>query len=400
MTKVLEGVRVLDFGRFIAAPYCGMILADMGAEVIRIDRPKGEEDRSVGLKASNGENLSYPSYARNKRGLTLDLLSKDNRAAKDVLKDLLEVSDVFLHNFSPGAIKRFNLQYADIRAIKEDIIYAGISCYGSEGPYSDRVGFDQIAQFFSGAAAITGFGNNPPTRSALPWVDYSTALCTTIGILLALRHRDATGVGQQVDCALLQTATSFMAPMIAEAEVLGKERPRIGNRSPYMGPTDLYECTDGYVYIATTMEGMWRRLMRLIAKPELIDDPDCATDLKRFENRERIDKHVADWMKEHRVEEVVTIMEENRIPCGVYQSSKDVASDPHIQERNMLEYCDLGHPGLENVPICGVPVGLSETPGTVETRAPRIGEHNDHYYGELLGYDNAKIESLREAGVI
>ena len=152
MTKVLEGIRVLDFGRFIAAPYCGMILADMGAEVIRIDRPGGEEDRTVGLKAPNGENLAYPSYARNKKCISLNVLLKD--APRDVLEDLVRISDVFLHNFSPGAIKAFALTYDDIKAIKPDIIYTGISCYGATGPYADRVGFDQIAQVFSGAAAL------------------------------------------------------------------------------------------------------------------------------------------------------------------------------------------------------------------------------------------------------
>lgn len=400
MAKVLEGLRVLDFGRFIAAPYCGMILGDMGAEVIRVDRPKGEEDRTVGLKASNGENMSYPSYARNKRGISMNLLTRDDNGARGVLEDLVKVSDVFLHNFSPGAVKRFNLGYDDIRAIKPDIIYAGISCYGSDGPYADRVGFDQIAQFFSGAAAITGFDNNPPTRSAVPWVDFSTGLCTVIGILLALRHRDATGEGQRIDNALLQTATSFMAPMIAEAEVLGKERPRIGNRAAYMGPTDLYECKDGYVYISTTMQGMWIRLMKLIGKEELIDDPDCATDLLRFKNRERIDPLVAEWMARHTSDEIVATMDENRIPCGVYRSSAEVASDPHVKHRRMLEYIDLEHPGLENVPICGIPIRLSKTPGSVETRAPRIGEHNDHYYRELLGYAEDKIAALKEAGAI
>lgn len=400
MTKVLEGIRVLDFGRFIAAPYCGMILADMGAEVIRVDRPGGEEDRRFGLKGPNGENMSYPSFARNKKAITLNLFKKDGTESRGVLEDLVKVSDVLLHNFSPGALKAFKLNYKDIRAMKPDIIYAGVSCYGADGPYADRVGFDQIAQFFSGAAQISGFEDNPPTRSSVPFVDYSTALCTTIGILLALRHRDATGQGQQVDCALVQTAMSFMAPPIAEAMVLGKERPRTANRAPYVGPTDLYECADGYVYIATLMEGMWRALMKVIGQEALIDDPRTATDELRFENRDVIDPHVAAWMKARTVEEVVVIMEENRIPCGVNHTTAEVASDPHVQARDMLEYSDLEYPGLENVPICGIPIRLSETPGSVETRAPRVGEHNDHYYRELLGYDEAKIAALRESGTV
>lgn len=398
MTKVLEGIRVLDFGRFIAAPYCGMLLADMGAEVIRVDRPGGEEDRRVGLLAPNGENMSFPSYGRNKKGITFNVFSKNS--PRGVLEDLVRVSDVFLHNFSPGAIKAFRLTYEDIRAIKPEIIYTGISCYGSTGPYADRTGFDQIAQTFSGASAITGFAHEPPMRSGVPWVDYSTALCATVGTLLALRHRDATGEGQAVDCALLQTAISFMGPFIAEAEVLGRERPRMGNRSPYIGPTDLYECKDGYVYIASTMESMWRKLMKIIGQEQFLSDPDFDTDMKRFENRDRVDPLVAEWIEGHTVEEVVAIMDEARIPCGVYHSTKEVASDPHVQARAMLEICDLGHPGLEAVPISGIPIKLSVTPGSVEHRAPRVGEHNIRYYRDLLGYDDARIAQLAEAGII
>lgn len=398
MTKVMEGVRVLDFGRFIAAPYCGMILADMGAEVIRIDRPGGEEDRTVGLKASNGENLSYPSYARNKKCISLNVLSKD--APREILEDLVRASDVFLHNFSPGAIKAFGLTYEDIKAIKPDIIYTGISCYGSTGPYADRVGFDQIAQTFSGAASLNGYEGDIPLRASLPWVDYSTGLCATIGTLLALRHRDATGQGQMVDCALLQTAMSFIAPMVAEAEVLGKERPRIGNRSAYVGPTDLYECSDGYVYIATTMEGMWRRLMKIIGHEELIGHPDFVTDIDRFDHRENVDPFVVDWMKTHTVEEVVAIMDENRIPCGVYHSTANVSADPHVQARKMLEYMNLGVAGLENVPICGIPIRLSETPGDIREQAPAVGQHNDYFYKEILGYNEEKIAAFRAGGFI
>ncbi|MFP6584723.1 MAG: CoA transferase [Candidatus Hydrogenedentota bacterium] len=397
-TKVLEGVRVLDFGRFIAAPYCGMILADMGAEVIRIDRPGGEEDRTVGLKSPNGENLSYPSYARNKKGVSLNVLSKD--ADRGVLEDLVKKCDVFLHNFSPGAIKAFGLTYEDIKAIKPDIIYTGISCYGATGPYADRSGFDQIAQTFSGAAALTGYEGDPPLRSGLPWVDYSTGLCATVGTLLALRHRDATGEGQMVDCALLQTAMSFIAPMVAEANVLGREKPRIGNRSAYFGPTDLYKCSDGYVYIATTMEGMWRRLMKIIGREDFVGKEGFVTDIERFENREQVDPLVTDWMKGHTVDEVTTIMDDNRIPCGIYHSTAEVAADPHVQARKMLEYMDLGVPGLENVPLCGIPIQLSETPGSVREQAPAVGQHNDEFYRDLLGYNDERLAELRESGTI
>jgi crotonobetainyl-CoA:carnitine CoA-transferase CaiB-like acyl-CoA transferase len=247
---------------------------------------------------------------------------------------------------------------------------------------------------------MSGFPENPPTRAGLTWVDFSTALCTTIGILLALRHKDATGEGQQVDCALLQTAVSFTAPFIAEAEILGRERPRIGNRTPYYGPTDLYKCTDGYVYIATTMEGMWRRLMKIIGKEEFLENPDYAKDLDRFERRDEIDPFVAEWMAAHSVEEVEKIMDENRIPVGRYNSTAEVSSDPQVQYRRMIEYCDLEHPGLENVPICGIPIGLSKTPGTIERRAPKLGEHTDYYLRDVLGYDDETITKLTESGAV
>ncbi len=231
-------------------------------------------------------------------------------------------------------------------------------------------------------------------------MDYSTGLLGALGTVLALRHRDATGEGQAVDCALLQTAVSYTSPMIAEALVTGRERPRIGNRAPYLGPTDLYRCRDGYVYISTVTEGMWRALMKLIGQEALLEDPALGTDELRFEHRERVDPLVESWMSEHSVAQVVDAMEKARIPCGVYHSTAEVHTDPHVQARRMLEWVDLEEPGMENVPVSGVPIRLSATPGTVEHRAPRVGEHNDYVYREVLGYPEERIRALRAEGFI
>ena len=396
--RPLDGVRVLDFGRFIAAPYCGMMLADMGAEVLRVDRPGGEEDRSYGRTGPSGSNFVFPNFGRNKRGITLDVLRRD--APREVLSDLVARCDVFLHNFSPSAVRAFGLGYDDIRAMREDVVYAGISCYGSTGPYAMRSGFDQIAQVMSGACALTGYEHEPPMRSAVPWVDYSTGLLAAFGTVLALRHRDATGEGQEVDCALLQTAVSYTSPMIAEALVTGRERPRIANRMPYVGPTDLYRCRDGWVYIATVTDGMWKSLMDLIGRPELAAVPAHATDEGRFEARAEIDPHVEAWMAGREVAEVVAAMEGARIPCGVYRSTAEVHADPHVRARAMLEWVDMEEPGMERVPVSGVPVKLSASPGEVRHRAPRAGEHNDECYRDLLGYSPERIEALRTAGFI
>ena len=396
--RPLDGVRVLDFGRFIAAPYCGMMLADMGAEVLRVDRPGGEEDRSYGRTGPSGSNFVFPNFGRNKKGITLDVLRRD--APRDVLSELVARCDVVLHNFSPSAVRAFGLGYGDIRAMREDVIYAGISCYGSTGPYAMRSGFDQIAQVMSGACALTGYEHDPPMRSAVPWVDYSTGLLAALGIVLALRHRDATGEGQEVDCALLQTAVSYTSPMIAEALVSGRERPRIANRMPYVGPTDLYRCRDGWVYIATVTDGMWKNLMDLIGRPELAEVPAHATDEGRFEARAEIDCHVEAWMAERAVSEVVAAMEGARIPCGVYRTTAEVHEDPHVEARAMLEWLDMEEPGMERVPVSGVPVKLSASPGEVRHRAPRPGEHNEECYRGLLGYSPERVGGLRAAGFI
>lgn len=400
MKKVLEDIRVLDFGRFIAGPYCGMILADMGAEVIRIDRPGGEEDRTIGLIGPNGQNVSYPSYARNKKGITLNLMDKNDEKSRKVLADLVKISDVVLYNFSPYAAKIMGLTYEELSAIKPDIIVTAISCFGSDGPYANRVGFDFMAQAMSGAMALGGFPGLPPQRSHLPFADFSTALCATTGTLLALRHRDQTGEGQMVDLALLQTAVSFTAPQIAEAETLGRLRPRVGNRAPYLGPSDLYKCKDGYVFIATIMDSLWRRLAKAIGQEQLIDDPDLHNDLQRFENRDKIDPLVAEWTAQRTTDEVIAAMEDARIPCAKYLELDEVSKDPHVQARNMIEYIDMEEPGLENLPICGIPIKLSKTPGSVETRAPRVGEHNDDIYGDLLGYGASFIAELKDGDVI
>src|SRR5215467_8818721 len=263
----LTGIRVLDLGRYVAAPYCGVVLADLGAEVIRVERPRGEEDRYLGLRAVNGETFVFASLARGKKAITLDLRQVER--ARPVLRDLVAHADVFVHNFGPVAAGALGLSYDDIRSMTPAVIYVGISFAGSDGPHANRTGFDMMAQMGSGAAAVTGFEGEPPLRAGVPWVDYSTGLSAVIGVLAALRQRDATGEGQVVDCALLQTALSFTAPIIAEAVAGGRERPRLGNQTAYTAPSNLYRCRDGHVYVAAVTSSAWRSLAATIGHPEL-----------------------------------------------------------------------------------------------------------------------------------
>ena len=398
MKRILEDIMVLDFSRFIAGPYCGMILADMGAKVIRIDRPGGEEDRTIGLVGLDGQNLLYPSYARNKKGITLNLMNNDR--GREILKDLVKRSDVVIHSFGPDAAKLMGLTYEELKSIKPAIILTAITCYGSDGPYSNRIGFDPIAQAMSGSMALGGYPDKPPIRSFMNPIDYGTGLCAALGTVMALRYRDRTGKGQFVDLALLQTAVSYVAPQIAEAEVLGQLRPIIGNRAAYVGPADLYRCKDGWVFIATVMNSLWQRLAKVIGHEELLDDPELFNDYQRYEQRDRIDPLIAEWVAERTMDEVQKKMEEVRIPCGPYLGLDEVSKDPHIRARRMIEYTDLEKPGLEKVPVCGIPIKFSETPGRIETRAPQVGEHNDEIYRGLLGYSREQIKNLVAQGVI
>lgn len=398
MKRVLDDIRVLDFSRFIAGPYCGMLLADMGAEVIRIDRPGGEEDRTVGLTGPNGQNLMYPSYARNKKGVTLNFFDKDN--GRDILTDLVMQSDVVLHSFSPEAARQAGLTYEDLIKINPGIIVTAISCFGSTGPYANRTGFDPIAQAMSGAMKLGGFPDKPPVRAFINPLDHGTGLTAAFGTMVALRHRDQTGDGQLVDLSLFQTALTYVIPMIAEAEILGKARPIIGNRGAYMGPTDLYRCKDGHVFIAVIMNSLWRRMARIIGHDELIDDPALQTDFQRYEHRARIDPLVADWVAGHTVAEVLEKLEKARIPCGPLRSLNDVLDDPHIRSEDMIEYVDMEEPGLGKIPTSGIQARLSKTPGCVTSRAPRVGEHNKEIYQGLLGYSTVSLDDYKKKGMI
>ncbi len=398
MKKVLEDIRVLDFSRFVAGPYCGMLLADMGAEVIRIDRPGGEEDRTYGLTAGNNENLIFACYARNKKGITLNLFG--DHQVREILADLVKKSDVVLHSFPPDAAKAAGLTYESLAATNPGIIVTAISSFGITGPYANKGGFDFIVQAMSGAMKIGGFPDKPPVRAFMNPMDHGTGAVAAFGTLAALRHRDQTGEGQLVDLSLFQTALTYVMPMIAEAEVLGRVRPVIGNRSAYLGPTDLYACRDGYVFIASVMNSLWRRLARLIGHEELIDDPHLQTDMARYEHRDRIDPLVAEWMAGHTVAEAMEKLEKARIPCGPLRGTDEVLNDPHIQSEKMVEYVDMEVPGLAKVPMTGISAKLSKTPGDIRLRPPRVGEHNREIYQGLLGYPTEVLSSLKGKGLI
>jgi crotonobetainyl-CoA:carnitine CoA-transferase CaiB-like acyl-CoA transferase len=394
MPGPLNGIRVIDFGRFIAGPYCAMLLADMGADVIRVERREGGEDRFVGPITETGEGGMFLSINRNKRGITLE---PRNAMAPRVIQRLVAGADIVIVNLPFEVMKRLGLDYDSLRAIKDDIILVMASAFGPDGPYSGRVGFDAVAQTMSGAAGLTGFPDIP-VRSIVSFEDYGTALHGAFGAMLALYERQKTGRGQLIDVSLLATGVTFMTPLLAERAVTGVVRAQQGNTSYYTAPSDIYRVRDGWIVVPTIGEPMFRRWARLVGREDFIGDPRFRDDLSRADNHKAINDAMSQWCARHTREGATRALEQARIPCGPVYSLDEVLRDPQVQARELMEYVDF--PGAPRpVPVANTPVRLSETPGSVRRRAPRLGEHTDEVLREL-GFSAVEIDSLREAGAV
>ena len=390
----LAGIRVIDFGRFIAGPYCGMLLADMGADVIRVDRRQGSEDRYVAPITKSGEGGGFLSLNRNKRSLTLDT-SKPQSA--EIIRRLVKSADIVIANLPIDVLKKMALDYDSLRAVKPDIIFARISTFGPDGPYASRVGFDTVAQAMSGAMSLTGFPG-PPVRTIVPFADYGTALHTAFGIMVALRHRDQTGEGQIVDGSLLATGITFTQGLLAEKHVLGVDRQQAGNASFYAAPADTYQTQDGWIVVSVIGPEMFARWTRLVGREDLLNDPNFADDLARANHRAMITEIMTGWLATRSTAAAISALEAARIPSGPVLKLQQVLDDPQVKARELLRYVE--YPGAAKpVPLADTAVRLSATPGAITRRAPLLGEHTSQVLLEV-GYSPDEITVLREAGVI
>lgn len=396
MDKVLKGIRVLDFSRWFAGPYAATLLSEMGAEVIRIERPGGEEERRFGPFAPNGESVLTLVTARNRRGVTLNL---GTEKGKDMARQMVGKSDVVLHSYVSGSEEERMLSFDSLKQIKPSIIVAKVSGFGSTGPYAQRPCFDTIAQALSGAMSFTGFPETAPTRSGYAWVDFSTGCHTALGIMYALYHREKTGEGQMVDVALMDVAVSCVAGLAVAAEytLAGMIRERLGNHS-YYNFTDCFLAKDGWVMIGCASNPIWRRFLRAIGREELKEDPRFIDDLSRWQNRAFIQDMVNDWIKDKSVEDVEGILNKTRVPCARVNNVAQMVEDPQVAAREMLVEKDC--PGIGGIPMPGVVVKMSGAPGSVDMRGPLVGEHNDEVYGSLLGLSADQLALLKAEGVV
>lgn len=390
----LAGIRVLDFGRYIAGPYCAALLADFGADVIRIERIGGNEDRFPVPVAEDGSGAGFLQMNRNKRSLALSLGSDQGR---EIVRRLVATADIVVANMPADALARTGLDLATLAAIKPDIILVAASAFGDDGPWARRVGFDSVGQAMSGAVHLTGTPDRPH-RAQVNYVDFGTALHCAFGAMLALRHRDATGEGQQVSGSLLATAAAMTNSLSIDYALNGIERQPIGNRSYGSAPTDMFRTRDGWIVTQVVGNPIFARFATLIGAAELIDDPRFADDLARGDHGAILSERMAAWCAERTSDAALTALAEARVPAGPVLAPKQVMAHPQVQATGFVE--PVRYPGTPaEAPVMRAPVRLSGHAPEPMARAPQSGEHTAEILAEI-GYSEADIAAMAAAGTV
>jgi crotonobetainyl-CoA:carnitine CoA-transferase CaiB-like acyl-CoA transferase len=399
MTHALSGIRVLDFGRYIAGPYCAALLGDMGAEVIRIEKREGSEDRNLvpvvhAADGAPGEGALFLQMNRNKKGMTLDPAHPRGR---EIVRKLIQTADVVVVNLPPQTLSALGLDWQSVHAINPRTVLTTVSAFGSGGPYSERLGFDGVAQAMSGAVYMSGT-NEQPVRSAASWVDFGTASLAAFGTMTALYARNATGRGQHVEGALLRTAVTYMSQTLIEQDLLAKNRIATLNRGQTAGPSDIFRCKDGWITILINGNPLFKRWAKLVGQEDWIQDPRFASDEARGDNGEALSARTQTWCNSRTVSEALDALARAKVPAGPVLSPQQLLDDAHVNRAGY--FAPVEFPGLPQAArIMATPVVLSDTPGNVSLAPPVLGQHTETLLAEL-GITADEIDSLRREGVI
>jgi formyl-CoA transferase len=392
----LEGLRIIDLTRVLAGPFCTMILADMGAEVIKVERTgTGSDERQMG-PFKNGESAYFMNLNRNKKGVTLNL--KDPRG-KSLFLDLVKKSDVVVENFRPGTMEKLGLGYDDLKKVNPGIIYAAISGFGHTGRYSQRPGYDIISQAMSGLMSTTGWPDSEPTRTGTAMGDILGGLSNAIGILAAIYNRHETGEGQKVDVALVDSAVASLEIINMIYLVEGRIPQRIGNRYESTYPYDSFRASDGSLVIGAGNDKLYASMCEVMGRPELAEDPRFLRVRDRVENHAELKPIVEEWTMNLTVDEVYEKLSSAGVPCAPIYNIEQVVNDPHIAgDREM--FVDIEHPVAGKMKITGSHIKLSGTPASIRTPSPALGENNADIYGGLLGIAEEDLKKLIDEGVV
>jgi len=392
----LKGYRVLDLSRILAGPYCTMILGDQGAEVIKVERPgTGDDTRTWGPPFSGGESAYYLCCNRNKKSIVIDLKKSEGL---ELVRELAQISDVMIENFTPGLTKRMGIDYETLRKINPRLVYASITAYGQNGPYRDRPGYDMVLSAVGGLMYITGEKDGNPCKVGVAITDVLTGVYASGAITSALLWRERSGKGQYLDISLLDVQVSGLANIASNYLVAGKEATRWGTAHESIIPYQVFNTKDRPIAIAVANQKLWVNFCKAVGREEWLTDPRFESNPKRVENREILLPLVHELFAQKTCDEWMDILVEASIPCGPVNNMQHLFADPQLHHRNMI--AEVPHPTIGTLRLAGIPIKYSETPGTIRMHPPLLGEHTDEVLSEALGYSPDQIKALKAQGAI
>jgi formyl-CoA transferase len=392
----LKGYRVLDLSRILAGPYCGMIIGDQGAEVIKVERPgTGDDTRTWGPPFAGGESAYYICCNRNKKSIVIDL--KDP-AGLELIRELAGVSDVLVENFTPGLTEQMGLDYETIHKLNPRLVYCSITAYGQDGPYRNRPGYDMVLSAVGGLMWITGERDGNPCKVGVAITDVLTGVYASGAITSALLWRERSGRGQHLDISLLDVQVSGLANIASNYLVAGKEATRWGTAHESIIPYQVFQTKDRPIAIAVANQKLWISFCKLVGKKDWLNDSRFESNPKRVENRDILIPLIDELFVQKTCDEWMELLVESAIPCGPVNNMQHLFADPQVQHRDMI--AEVPHPTIGTLRLTGIPIKYSETPATIRFHPPLLGEHTDEILAEALGYSSEQIDALKAQGTI
>lgn len=392
----LSDIRVIEMGSLLAGPFCGQLLGDFGAEIIKIEQPKiGDPMREWGQEKAHGESLWWPVIARNKKSITLNARVEEGQ---EIIRQLVAKSDILIENFRPGTMERWGLGYDELAKINPKLVMIRVTGFGQTGPYASQAGYGSIGEAMGGLRYVVGDPSTPPSRMGISIGDSLAALFGTLGGLIALHASNITGKGQVVDSAIYEAVLGMMESLIPEYQIGGYIRERTGSILPNIAPSNIYPTSDGEYLIAANQDTVFKRLAQAMGRPELAEDERYAKHGARGKHQQELDDIIAKWTKTMTSAELSEIMNEHGVPNGKINRAPDMLEDIHFKAREAI--VSLKHPAFDEIKMHNVFPKLSDMPGKIKWCGPELGQHNNEIYEVLLNLDKERIIELTEKGII